>query len=103
MADPVGLAASVCTLGALLLKLFEIAGNIKESHKDLLRYCMVLKGIKMATSLMADFAEQFPSVKETKVIVDDKEENIIHFCSVSVQSLITDVEQLTKRMLFILD
>ncbi|KAL4971638.1 hypothetical protein BDW66DRAFT_163537 [Aspergillus desertorum] len=98
MADPVGLAASVSTLGALLFKLFEFAAKFKDSHEDLSRYCMVLKGIKMTTSLMADFANQFPPVKETKVIVEGKEENIIHFCSVSVKSLITDVEQLTKTL-----
>lgn len=47
---------------------------------------------------MAYFAEQSESIRNIEVIVNGRNESIIHFCSRSVKSLITDVEKLTSTL-----
>lgn len=47
---------------------------------------------------MAFFAEQSESIQNIEVIVNGRNESIIHFCSRSVKSLISDVEKLTSTL-----
>lgn len=49
MADPVGLAASVLTLGGFLITLLQFASEVKDSSEDLRRYYIVLESIKRAS------------------------------------------------------
>lgn len=46
MADPVGLAASISTLGGLMVTILKFAMEVKQSSKDLRRYHVVLESIK---------------------------------------------------------
>lgn len=46
MADPVGLGASISTLGGLMVTILKFAMEVKQSSKDLRRYHVVLESIK---------------------------------------------------------